>query len=415
MDRLHKLIPMPNLFCILFLFLTVSASAAQVELGIDRFCKEDLISSLGKKKVGLVVNHTSVDSQLKHTIELFQAKGISVVALFAPEHGIDGRAYAFEEVKDAKGPNGIPIYSLHGKTRRPTDRMLKGIDVLVYDVQDIGVRSYTYASTLFYVMEEAAKRGIEVIVLDRPNPINGLIVDGPMLKEKWRSFIGYINVPYCHGMTIGELAQLFNTEYKVKCRLKVIAMKGWKRSMSFKQTGLSWIAPSPQIPESDTPLFYASTGILGELKCVNIGVGYTLPFKVVGAPWINAKDFTQRLNAHKLPGVSFTPFYYRPFFGSYKGLDCQGTMIVVTDHLRYRPLAVQYLLIGMLKALYPKKVDEKIAALDQESKNLFCKANGNEEMLAWVRNEKYVAWKMIEFQKEQREAFKEKRAKYLLY
>lgn len=408
---------MKNSFCAILLFISIAHSAftSQVELGVDRIFKEEFISSVANKKVGLIVNHTSVDSKLCSTIELFQSHGVAVAALFAPEHGIDGRAYAFEEVKDSKGPNGIPIYSLHGKTRRPTESMLKGIEVLVFDVQDIGVRSYTYASTLFYVMEEAAKRGIEVVVLDRPNPINGLIVDGPMMKEKWRSFIGYINVPYCHGMTIGELARLFNAEYKIKCRLKVIPMRGWKRSMSFKETGLAWIAPSPQIPESDTPLFYASTGILGELKCVNIGVGYTLPFKLIGAPWINAKDFSKRLNAHNLPGVRFTPFYYRPFFGSYKGLDCQGAMIVVTDHRHYQPLTVQYLLIGMLKALYPKKVSERLSALDQESKNLFCKANGNEEMLAWLSAEKYVAYKMIQFQKEQREAFMEKRAKYLLY
>lgn len=393
------------------------AYAANVELGVDVFFKEGRIDELKGKRVGLITNHTGVDGHLRSTIDLFLecAPGIKLAALFAPEHGLTGQAYAFEEVEDRKGPSGIPIYSLHGRTRRPTPQMLQGIDVLVYDIQDIGCRSYTYTTTLFYVMEEAAKHGIPVIVLDRPNPINGLIVDGPMLQKKWRSYIGYINVPYCHGMTIGELARYFNDKYQIGCSLKVVGMKGWKRSMSFAETGLAWIPTSPYIPEADTPQFYASTGLLGELSLVSIGIGYTLPFKVVGAPWIKARQFADVLNEQKLPGVYFTPFHYRPFYGVHKGKDCQGVMIIVTDSKTYRPVSSQYMILGVLKNLYPKQVQARLNALEPSKKELFCKANGNEEMLSLLLKEPYVAWKLILFQKEERAQFLKERKKYLMY
>jgi uncharacterized protein YbbC (DUF1343 family) len=388
-----------------------------VELGVDVFFREGGVNDLKGKRVGLVTNHTGVDSQLRSTVDLFlsEAQEVNLVALFAPEHGINGQAYAFERVDNQKHKRGIPIYSLHGSTRRPTQAMLEGIDVIVYDIQDIGCRSYTYTTTLFYMMEEAAKRGIPVIILDRPNPINGVIVDGPMLEEAWRSFIGYVNVPYCHGMTIGELARYFNEQYDIGCQLKVVLMRGWKRAMSYKETGLHWIPTSPHIPESDSPLFYASTGILGELSLVNIGVGYTLPFKVIGAPWIHGRDLADQLNAQKLPGVSFFPFHYRPFYGTYQGEDCQGIKIMVTDEQAYRPVVVQYMILGLLKNLYPKQVNGHLAKLNSSKKNLFCKANGNEEMFTILNREKYVAWKLILYQKEEKEMFRKTRKKYLLY
>lgn len=401
-------------FVICVQFYTYSAT---VQLGVDLFFQEGLVDELHGKRIGLVTNHTGVDSAMRSTIDLFleRAPEVKLVALFAPEHGLNGQAYAFEEVEDVKGPSGIPVYSLHGTTRRPTDRMLENIDVIVYDIQDIGCRSYTYTTTLCYVIEEAASRGIPVIVLDRPNPINGLIVDGPMLQKRWRSYIGYLNVPYCHGMTIGELARYFNEKYQIGCKLRVIPMKGWKRSMSYAETGLTWIPTSPYIPESDTPQYYASTGILGELSFVNIGIGYTLPFKVVGAPWIKAKELAEKLNAQELPGVHFLPFHYRPFYGAYKEKDCQGAMIVVTDAKSYRPVSTQYMILGILKNLYPKQVQAKLNALEAGKKDLFCKANGNEEMLTLLRDEKYVAWKLILYEKEEREQFLQERKKFLLY
>lgn len=405
------------LFSSLWAILPGFSQSPKVELGVDVFFKEGIIKELKGKRVGLVTNQTGVDGQLRSTVDLFldHKEDVKLVALFAPEHGIHGKSYAWELIEDKKNSAEIPVYSLHGSTRRPTDKMLEGIDIIVYDIQDIGCRSYTYTTTLFYVMEEAAKRKLPVIVLDRPNPINGVVVDGPMLEEKWRSFIGYVNVPYCHGMTIGELARFFNEQYNIGCKLKVILMKGWKRTMNYKETGLHWVPTSPQIPEADSPLFYASTGILGELSLVNIGVGYTLPFKVIGAPWINEQDLADRLNAQKLPGVVFFPFHYRPFYGLYKGKDCQGVMIMVANEHTYRPVAVQYMILGLLKNLYPNEVGARLGSLEPTKKNLFCKANGNEEMLLILNREKYVAWKLILYQKEEREAFRKERKKYLFY
>ena len=408
--------PLFRLFVPFFLFLSFSL-AGRVELGVDRLFREEGFRALLKgKRVGLITNQTGVDSELKATVELFlQKEPFRLFALFAPEHGIDGKGYAAEKIPDLRDFKGVPLYSLHGKTRRPTEKMLQGIDVLVFDIQDVGVRSYTYLTTLCYVMEEAAGRGIPVVVLDRPNPLGGELVDGPMLEERWRSFVSYLNVPYCHGMTLGELALFFNEKSRVGCDLTVVPMRGWKRKMSFLETGLHWIPTSPQIPEATTPFFAAATGILGELGLVSIGVGYTLPFKVVGAPWIDADGFALALSSQNLPGVAFIPCHFRPFFGAYKGEDCHGVRIYMTDRRAFRPLSVQYLLIGMLKSLYPKEVDKRLKALSQGKRDLFCKVNGNEEMWKWLREEKYSAWKMIGFQQEERKAFCKLRKPFLLY
>ena len=262
-------------------------------------------------------------------------------------------------------------------------------------------------------MEEAAKKGIPVMVLDRPNPINGVVIDGPMLEEKWRSMVGYVNVPYCHGMTVGELSTYFNEEHKIGCDLHVVPMKGWYRTMSFSDTGLAWIPTSPNIPEATTPLYYPTTGLIGELHFMNIGIGYTLPFKVVGAPWIDAKKFAEKLNAQKFPGVYFEPFYYRPFFGRFSQEDCQGVLIIVSNPRIYQPVSTQYLLIGMLKGLYPTQFRE---ALDEfkPRKEMFCKVNGTEEIYRLVTQEKNIVWKLKGVHEKEREEFKRLRKKYLI-
>lgn len=384
-----------------------------VTVGVDVFFEEGHDLVLKDKSVGLVTNHTGVNKDLVLTSDLFKNKSFKLKALFSPEHGLQGLAYAAEKIGHAKTVGGVPVYSLHGDTRRPTQEMLKGLDTIIYDIQDIGVRAYTYATTLFYIMEEAAKRNIEVVVLDRPNPMGGIVVDGPMLEESFRSYIGYINVSYCHGMTIGELARFFNEEYQLKCRLKVVPMKGWKRSMTFAETGLNWIPPSPHVPEPDTPFFSASTGILGEIDLVNIGIGYTLPFKVVGASWIDAEAFAEVLNKQKLPGVNFTPFHYRPFYGSYKGVDCHGVLIVINDPMKYKPLSVQFALLGILKSLYPKEFEKSITNMNPAKKHLFCLASGGNKIFDMLEKEKYVTWKLLEFDRDKRDLFLKKRQKYL--
>ncbi len=399
----------------LFLLSTSALFSQKVLPGVEVFFQEKQFKEWKGKKIALLTNHTGVDSEFRSTIHLFmEYEGdYKLVALFSPEHGLFGQHYAWESVSHQKWCD-LPVYSLHGETRRPTAEMLKGIDIIVYDIQCTGVRAYTYPTTLFYMMEAAAKNGIEVVVLDRPNPINGVTVDGPMLEDKWRSFIGYVNVPYCHGMTIGELSTFFNEEYKIGCKLRVVPMKNWQRTMSFADTGLTWIPPSPNIPESDTPLYCPLTGLLGELSISNIGIGFTLPFKVVGAPWIKANEFADKLNSQKLPGIYFQPFHYKPFWGLYKGIDCQGVLLRITDPKTYRPLSVQYLILGLLKSLYPKEFMQRLNAA-AGAKDLFCKANGTEAVLQILSEEKYPAWKLIDLQKGERESFLERRKKYLLY
>jgi len=406
---------------LLYLLATAAIFASQhtvsVKAGIDVLMEGSDYNKLKGKKIGLITNHTAVNSRMVSTIDILYRQqkkgGFTIKALFTPEHGLHGAAYASEEIEHNEHIDGIPVYSLHGKTRRPSQSMLKGIDLLIYDIQDIGARSYTYSTTLFYVMEEAAKYQIPVIILDRPNPINGLTIDGPMLDESLRSMVGYINVPYCHGMTIGELARFFNGEYRIGCPLTVIPMKGWQRSMSFAETNLPWIPTSPQIPEASTAYFYPTTGIIGELSLVNIGVGYTLPFKVVGAPWINAQLFAKHLNAQRFPGVHFEPFHYRPFYGKFAQEDCQGVLIIITNPASYKPVTTQYLLLGILKSLYPTQFKE---ALDMAKNKitLFNKVNGTKEIFRIMTEQPFIVWTLRSFQEDEREKFRQKRKKYLI-
>ncbi len=388
-----------------------------VQVGVEVLIKDGKIGQLKGKRIGLITNHTATSSQGISTINLFKQLGpivgFELGALFAPEHGLNGSIHAEEIVDNARDSDAIPIYSLYGKHRRPSEAMLKGLDLLIYDIQDIGSRSYTYVSTLFYVMEEAAKRKIPLIVLDRPNPINGIVVDGPMLEERWRSIVGYINVPYCHGMTAAELALFFNSEYKIGCKLKVIPMKNWKREMSFNDTGLLWVPTSPQIPEATTPLFYPMTGLLGELSLVSIGIGYTLPFKVVGAPWIEAKKFAGALNGQKFPGVHFEPFHYKPFYGKFAHKECQGVLIAITDPLSYKPVSTQYLIIGILKSLYSSKFKEAVES-SKGRKDMFCKVTGTEDIYRIVTEENNIVWKLRGFHEKERANFLTLRKKYLI-
>jgi uncharacterized protein YbbC (DUF1343 family) len=214
-------------------------------------------------------------------------------------------------------------------------------------------------------------------------------------------------------MTIGELAKFFNEEYQIGSKLSVIPMKGWKRYMTFDETDLQWIPASPHIPEQDTPFYYATTGILGELELFNIGVGYTLPFKIVGAPWINGAKLAKILNEQKFPGVKFSPFYFRPFYGSFKNLSCEGVLINIVDKRKFKPLSAQYLILGVLKSLYPEKIEELLKKSDTQKKLLFSKASGTNKILSIFEKEKYATWKLITLSKKNHHEFLDKRKKYL--
>lgn len=383
-----------------------------MELGVDVFFSEGHDHELAGKRVALVTNHTGVNRDLVPTLEL--CKILNLKAIFSPEHGLMGQGYAFESMKDEKHQN-IPVYSLHGKTRRPTKAMLDDVDVVLYDIQDVGVRCYTYITTLFYMMEECALRKIPVIVFDRPNPIGGDIVDGTMLDPAHRAFASYINVAYCHGMTIGELARYFNEEYKIHCPLKVIPMKGWRRNMDFAHTGLHWIPTSPHIPEETTPIYYATTGLIGELGVINIGVGYTTPFKVIGAPWIDANLLTDKMNHLKLKGVTFIPFHFRPFYGLYQGTNCHGFLIKVVDRATYKPAQTQFAIMGMLKSLYPKEMGPALSKLAGAKSVDFSNAVGTSDVAKIIVNEKYVIYKLIGLHRIERDQYILRREKYLLY
>lgn len=403
-------------FFIAFSFLRSSIYGSVVP-GIENLFSSSHQSLLQGKRIGLITNYTAIDSLGNTSVDLFLRNaggfGYCLAAIFSPEHGLSGLKHAGESVEDALGPKGIPVYSLHGATRRPTEKMLKGLSLLVFDMQDIGSRSYTYISTLFYAMEEAAVAKIPFVVLDRPNPLGGHLVDGPMLEKEWRSFVGYVNVPYCHGMTVGELARYFNGEYGVGCNLTVIPMRGWKRSMAFKDTGLTWIPTSPQAPEADTAFYYPATGLLGELQIVNIGVGYTLPFKVIGAPWIDASEFAARLNASHFPGVRFHPFHYTPFFGRFAGKPCHGAMIILTDRKAFLPVTTQYLILGTLKALYPSQFQKGLA--DSAGRGeMFNKVCGTPEVLRILSEEKYIVWKLRGLHQKERERYMSGRLPYLI-
>lgn len=392
------------------------AFSKQVSIGLEEFFEQKFYENYKNKKAAIVTNHTGIDQHFKTTISRFDdcSDGPSITTIFFPEHGLTGADWADEKLKDTHSKKR-KIYSLHGDTRRPTEKMLEGLDIIIYDIQDIGARTYTYISTLFYVMEEAKKHNIEVIVLDRPNPMGGLVVDGPMLDSKYRSFIGYINIPYCHGMTVGELAEFFNQESGLNCKLRVVKMKGWKRDMIFAETGLQWVPTSPYIPESDTPFFYSSTGFFDSLHLVNIGIGYTLPFKIIGTPYIDKDKFAKALTDLNLPGVKFLPFSFKPFYGRYKTEVCHGVKIVVKDPHSYLPVKTAFALMGLLKSMHPQPFDKAMKELTEGDIEMFYKICGTNEVLDILKTEKFPTWKLLTKYDDQRLEFLEKRKPYLLY
>ncbi len=299
-----------------FLAVTLRSNAA-VQLGIDSL-EQNNYALLRGKRVGLVTNQTGVDSHGNKTRVLLR-QHCNLVALYTPEHGLSGTEKAGRYVKSRKDPQtGLPAYSLYGPTRKPTPSMLRGVDVLVFDIQDIGCRSYTYISTMAKCMEAAAENNIDFVVLDRPNPLGGVRVEGPLVEPNWISFVGQFPVPYVHGLTVGELAKMANDRGWTggHCNLTVVPMRGWSRSMAWDDTGLRWIPTSPNIPYSTTPLYYVVTGMVGELNGPETGVGGRAPFEVIAANWLNAPEFTRYLRSLNLSGAVFNEFDHGHVHGS---------------------------------------------------------------------------------------------------
>ena len=291
------------------LFVLCATASATVQLGID-VLGDNTYAQLRGKRVGLITNQTGVNSRGVRTRVLLK-QNCNLVALYTPEHGLEGREKAGRYVKSRRDPaTGLTAYSLYGPTRKPTPSMLRGIDVLVFDIQDIGCRSYTYISTMGKCMEAAAENNIEFVVLDRPNPLGGLRVEGPKVDPGWISFVGQFPIPYVHGMTIGELAKMINAEGWIagRCRLTVVTMHGWTRDMTWAETGLRWVPTSPNIPKATSPLYYVATGTVGELSGPETGIGGYAPFEVISANWLNAESFTRYLKSLYMPGVYFHEF-----------------------------------------------------------------------------------------------------------
>lgn len=355
-----------NIACAAAFALCLNAGAS-VKPGVE-VLRDGGFSCLVGKRVGLVTNPSGVDRELRSTVDIFHsAPEVNLVALFAPEHGIRGDVWAGDKVdsgKDAK--TGLPVHSLYGATRMPTQEMLSGIDVMVYDIQDVGCRSYTFISTLGLVMRACSLKGIPVVVLDRPNPLGGLKVEGPYPEPGFFSFVGQYRIPYIYGLTVGELAMLINEEGlncgqkgdepALKCELSVIPMEGWTRNMLYKDTGLPWIAPSPNIPTPEAAMNYPASGICGEFYgYLQIGIGYTLPFSVFAAEWIDADELKARLDSYALPGVAWRPVHYRPFSGSCAGRTVHGVQFHYTDYEAACISMLQFYVIQAVNELYGRE------------------------------------------------------------
>ncbi len=400
-----------------FLFVDVLIANPKVKLGID-VLKERGFDILQGKNVGLITNPTGISADLQSTVDiLFNAPGVKLVALYGPEHGIRGDIDAGREVNGFTDPRtGLPVYSLYGRTRRPTQEMLQGVDVLVYDIQDIGVRSYTYISTMGLAMEAAAEYGIKFVVLDRPNPLTGKKVEGTMLDPKFKSFIGAYPIPYVYGMTVGELAQMINGEKWLngfkQCDLTIVPMKGWKRSMWWEDTGLAWIPTSPHIPHFFTTIFSVMTGLLGELGTANQGIGYTLPFELVGAPWIDGFALARYLNSAKIDGVMFRPISYIPFYKDTTGIRYNGVQIHIVNRDKLNLTQVQISILEALLRLYPDK--NIFQRAKPERINSFDKAVGSDEIRIALLNGTPVE-ELLNNINQQRAIFMIKREKYLIY
>jgi uncharacterized protein YbbC (DUF1343 family) len=386
-----------------------------IKTGIE-VLKSSKFKQLEGKRIALVTNPTGVDDNLVSTIDLlFAAKNVKLVALFAPEHGVRGDVYAGGAVENTvDSATGVPVYSIYGKNLKPSPDLLRGVDAIVYDIQDNGCRSYTFISTLGKIMEAAAENDKEVIVLDRPNPLGGEKVEGSLVEDGYISFVSQFKIPYLYGLTVGELAQLINGENLVgkQCRLTVIKMNGWRRSMTYDDTRLPWILPSPHVPQAITSFFYPASGILGELGYLSIGVGYTLPFQIFAAPWIDANRFSAALNSLNLPGVMFRPICVKPYYSVFSGQNIQGVQFFITDYKKAALSEIQFYVMQVIAELYP---DRAVFAKANESRfrmfDLVCGSNYIRETFSQTNK----ASSILNFWNKDVKSFKELSKGYYLY
>ena len=398
------------MFFICLLFTSLEWGEAKVKPGIEVLL-ERKINILKGKRVGLITNPTGVDSKLRSTVDLLSKRtDVKLMALFGPEHGVRGDIKAGETIKSfTDKKTGLPVYSLYGKTKKPTKEMLKGLDVLIYDIQDIGIRPYTYIYTMALAMEAAKENELTFIVLDRPNPLGGNLVEGPVLEEKFKSFIGLYPIPYVYGMTVGELADFINNEFKIFADLVVVEMEEWKRDMIFPDTGLEWVPTSPHVPHWETAFFCAATGGIGELDRINVGVGYTMPFELIGAPWVEGEKLADMLNQFELPGVYFRPLYYRPYYFYFSNIQLSGVQMHVYDFRKFRPFATQIYILYAINKLFPES-----NLFETKRIGMFNKAMGTDKVVKYIRENKKPEWILSRLRASLQE-YLDKREKYLRY
>ncbi len=374
-------------------------------------------NALQGKRVGLITNPSGVNRNLESTIDVLRkASGVKLVALFGPEHGIYGDVPAGDKIESRSDQRtGLPVHSLYGATRKPTREMLKGLDAVVYDLQDTGCRSYTYISTMGVAMEACGEMGVDFIVLDRPNPLGGERVEGPMVEEGFRSFVSRWDVPYVYGMTCGELARMVNGERWIKapCKLTVVPMKGWRRWMVWRDTGLPWVPTSPHIPNGETPLYLVATGMLGEIGGVSTGVGYTLPFECIAAPDFESHNAAEGLNGYNLPGVKFRPLSYKPYYFSYKNEEVRGVQLYITDPAHAPLTAINYYALEALKKVAGRDLFAE-AVKTNRSFAMFDRVNGTDANRKAFQEGKSAA-EIVASWKEGEELFRKARKRYLLY
>jgi uncharacterized protein YbbC (DUF1343 family) len=388
-----------------------------VKTGIE-VIRERNFDILKGKRVGLVTNPTGVDSKLKSTVDiLFDSPDVNLVALFGPEHGVRGNYAAGDYVEFYIDEyTNLPVYSLYGKTRKPDSTMLKDIDVLVYDIQDNGCRSYTYISTMGLVMEAASENNINVVVLDRPNPLGGNRVEGGLVEEGHFTFVSMYKIPYVYGLTCGELAELINEEGLlrggVKCKLSVVPMEGWNRGMYFEETGLPWVPTSPHVPHKYSSFYYVASGIVGELYAISIGVGYTLPFQTFAAEWFDSKKLADKMNSYGMDGVTFRPITYKPFYSFGIGKNLHGVEIHISDYRNVKLMPIQFYLINALNDLYP---DSTLFSDEHKSRfRMFDNVIGNSRVREILNRDFSMSELLPYFEKEAAE-FREFSKKYFLY
>jgi uncharacterized protein YbbC (DUF1343 family) len=373
---------------------------------------EDSLAVVKGKRLGLVTNPTGRDRQGRTAVELLAArKDLRLLRLFAPEHGLDGTRPAGEQVRDEiHEATGLPVTSLYQGSRTVDPSLFAGLDMVLFDVQDIGIRPYTFTSTLAEVMKGAARADIDVVVLDRPNPLGGTLVAGLSLEPEWASFIGLFATPYVHGLTAGEWARLVNREFGIGCRLRVIPAAGWRRGMDWAAGGLPWLPASPNVPTADTPLAMAVTGPVGELGSASIGIGTAQPFWLAGTDSLDADVLVESFNAARVPGLRAIPWSWTPTAGSWSGRRCRGMRLLVTDAALADPGLGQ---LALLEALRAAGVD-LLARSSEAQRNMFCKALGTRRVLDGLRSGASLAPLRTDMARDV-QTFRARRAPYLLY